>query len=38
MHIYVGLIPFVLFQLAALVMLWYLPGLATGLPHKLYGG
>jgi tripartite ATP-independent transporter DctM subunit len=38
MHIYVGIIPFVLIQLAALVMLWYLPGLATWLPHKLYGG
>jgi TRAP-type mannitol/chloroaromatic compound transport system permease large subunit len=38
MHIYVGIIPFVLIQLAALVLLWYLPGLATWLPHKLYGG
>jgi tripartite ATP-independent transporter DctM subunit len=38
MHIYVGIIPFVLIQLAALVMLWYLPGFATWLPHKLYGG
>ena len=38
MHIYVGIIPFVLIQLAALVLLWYVPGLATWLPHKLYGG
>jgi tripartite ATP-independent transporter DctM subunit len=37
-HIYVGIIPFVLIQLAALVLLWYLPGLATWLPHRLYGG
>jgi TRAP-type mannitol/chloroaromatic compound transport system permease large subunit len=37
MHIYVGVIPFVLIQLAALVLLWYFPGLATALPHALYG-
>jgi tripartite ATP-independent transporter DctM subunit len=37
-HIYVGIIPFVLIQLMALVVLWYVPGLATWLPHKLYGG
>jgi tripartite ATP-independent transporter DctM subunit len=36
-HIYVGVIPFVLIQLLALVVLWYVPGLATWLPHKLYG-
>jgi tripartite ATP-independent transporter DctM subunit len=35
--IYVGIIPFVLIQLFALVMLWSLPGLATTLPHALYG-
>jgi tripartite ATP-independent transporter DctM subunit len=35
--IYVGIIPFVLIQLLALVVLWYLPGLATALPHALYG-
>ena len=35
--IYVGIIPFVLIQLAALVVLWFLPGLATWLPHALYG-
>ena len=37
-HIYVGIIPFVLIQLLALVVLWFLPGLATWLPHRLYGG
>jgi len=36
-HIYVGIIPFVLIQLFALVVLWSLPGLATALPHALYG-
>jgi len=36
-HIYVGVIPFVLIQLFALVVLWFLPGLATHLPHALYG-
>jgi TRAP-type mannitol/chloroaromatic compound transport system permease large subunit len=37
-HIYVGIIPFVLIQLAALIVLWFVPGLATGLPRMLYGG
>jgi tripartite ATP-independent transporter DctM subunit len=37
-HIYVGIIPFVLIQLCALVVLWLAPGLATWLPRKLYGG
>jgi len=37
-HIYVGIIPFVAIQLFALVVLWYVPGLATALPHTLYGG
>jgi TRAP-type mannitol/chloroaromatic compound transport system permease large subunit len=37
-HIYLGIIPFVVIQLFALVVLWYLPGLATALPHALYGG
>jgi tripartite ATP-independent transporter DctM subunit len=37
-HIYVGVIPFVVIQLLALVLLWFVPGLATWLPHKLYGG
>jgi tripartite ATP-independent transporter DctM subunit len=36
-HIYLGIIPFVLIQLAMLVALWFLPGLATWLPHRLYG-
>jgi tripartite ATP-independent transporter DctM subunit len=37
-HIYVGVIPFVLIQLFALVVLWMVPGLATALPRLLYGG
>jgi tripartite ATP-independent transporter DctM subunit len=37
-HIYLGIIPFVGIQLFALVVLWYAPGLATALPHALYGG
>jgi tripartite ATP-independent transporter DctM subunit len=36
-HIYVGIVPFVLIQLFALVVLWFLPGLATAIPHALYG-
>jgi tripartite ATP-independent transporter DctM subunit len=36
-NIYVGIIPFVLIQLVALVVLWFVPGLATALPHALYG-
>jgi len=36
-HIYVGIIPFVLIQLFALAVLWFVPGLATALPHALYG-
>jgi tripartite ATP-independent transporter DctM subunit len=35
-HIYVGIIPFVAIQLVALVVLWFVPGLATALPHALY--
>jgi tripartite ATP-independent transporter DctM subunit len=38
MHIYVGIIPFVVIQMVALVALWFLPALATWLPHRLYGG
>jgi tripartite ATP-independent transporter DctM subunit len=34
--IYVGVIPFVLIQIVALVALWFAPGLATALPHALY--
>jgi tripartite ATP-independent transporter DctM subunit len=37
-HIYVGIIPFVAIQLAALVLLWFVPQLATALPRALYGG
>jgi tripartite ATP-independent transporter DctM subunit len=37
-HIYVGVIPFVLIQLCALVALWFFPALATALPQALYGG
>jgi tripartite ATP-independent transporter DctM subunit len=37
-HIYVGIIPFVLIQLVALVVLWFVPELATALPRALYGG
>jgi TRAP-type C4-dicarboxylate transport system permease large subunit len=36
-HIYVGIIPFVLIQLVMLAVLWFAPGLATALPHLLYG-
>lgn len=36
-HIYVGAIPFVLIQLAALAGLWFVPQLATWLPAVLYG-
>jgi tripartite ATP-independent transporter DctM subunit len=36
--IYIGIIPFVLIQIVALIVLWYVPGLATALPHTLYGG
>jgi len=32
----VGIIPFVLIQLAMLIALWFAPGLATSLPHRLY--
>ncbi len=37
-HIYLGIIPFVLIQLFALVVLWYVPELATALPRLIYGG
>jgi TRAP-type mannitol/chloroaromatic compound transport system permease large subunit len=36
-HIYLGIIPFVLIQLAMLVALWFLPALAIWLPQRLYG-
>ncbi len=36
-HIYVGIVPFVLIQLFALALLWFVPGLATALPYAVYG-
>jgi tripartite ATP-independent transporter DctM subunit len=36
-HIYLGVTPFVVIQLGMLVALWFMPALATWLPHKLYG-
>jgi TRAP-type mannitol/chloroaromatic compound transport system permease large subunit len=36
-HIYLGIVPFVVIQLAMLAALWFLPALATWLPHRLYG-
>jgi hypothetical protein len=30
------IIPFVPIEIAALVVLWFVPGLATALPHALY--
>jgi len=35
-HIYVGIIPFVMIQLVALAVLWFVPALATALPNALY--
>ena len=35
--IYRGVAPFVGLQLVALLLLWYVPGLATWLPEVLYG-
>jgi TRAP-type mannitol/chloroaromatic compound transport system permease large subunit len=37
MDIYLGIVPFVLIQLLALVLLWFVPSLATWLPSALYG-
>jgi TRAP-type mannitol/chloroaromatic compound transport system permease large subunit len=37
MQIYKGIIPFVFIQMLALVLLWYLPSLATWLPKVIYG-
>jgi tripartite ATP-independent transporter DctM subunit len=36
-HIYVGVIPFIVIQLLALIALWCAPQLATALPQVLYG-
>jgi len=37
MDIYRGIVPFVLIQLLGLIVIWYLPGVATWLPLTLYG-
>ncbi|MEW5421214.1 TRAP transporter large permease subunit [Amorphus sp. 3PC139-8] len=37
MSIYIGVIPFVLIQIVALMVLWYLPEIATWLPKVIYG-
>ena len=37
-HIYFGIIPYVLIQLAILLAPWFLPALATFLQHRLYDG
>jgi TRAP-type mannitol/chloroaromatic compound transport system permease large subunit len=36
-HLYAGVVPFVAIQLVALVILWFMPALATALPNALYG-
>jgi len=36
-EIYKGIVPFVIIQLLALVVLWHMPGIATWLPLALYG-
>jgi len=36
-HLYAGVVPFVAIQVVMLVVLWFVPGLATALPHALYG-
>ncbi|MBV9955650.1 MAG: TRAP transporter large permease subunit, partial [Pseudolabrys sp.] len=35
--IYWGVVPFIVIQLFALIILWFVPALATALPHALYG-
>ncbi len=35
--IYKGILPFVLIQILALVLLWHAPGMATWLPQVIYG-
>ncbi len=37
-HIYVGIVPYVAIQLVCLVILWFVPQIATALPRLLYGG
>jgi tripartite ATP-independent transporter DctM subunit len=36
-HLYAGIAPFVAIQLVMLLVLWFVPGLATALPDALYG-
>ncbi len=36
MDLYIGVAPFVALQLLALVILWFVPSLATALPHMIY--
>ena len=36
-HLYAGVVPFVTIQVVALVILWFVPGLATALPSAIYG-
>jgi tripartite ATP-independent transporter DctM subunit len=38
LDIYLGIIPFVAIQMAALLLLWFVPSLATWLPGVLFGG
>lgn len=35
--IYRGIIPFVVIQVACMALVWFVPGLATWLPHIIYG-
>lgn len=37
-EIYKGILPFVAIQLLILIMLWFMPAIATWLPSTLYGG
>ncbi len=37
MQIYRGVVPFVTIQALALIVLWFLPKLATSLPDKIFG-
>jgi TRAP-type mannitol/chloroaromatic compound transport system permease large subunit len=38
LDIYLGIVPFVAIQMAALLLLWFVPNLATWLPGVLFGG
>jgi TRAP-type mannitol/chloroaromatic compound transport system permease large subunit len=35
-HLYAGAMPFVAIQVGLLLILWFVPGLATALPNALY--